>query len=127
MDQFTLVRAGANAAQSCRLGAASTPLFNSLALCLPLSAGIDAFGYEDRRRVQQSFLDLRLDRPAARAVLSDVARKYFLQYVTQSRNTRNRLDAAKVWAGTEAGGAAAAATLLCVLLLLLLAPVCSRS
>ncbi|PSC73353.1 chloroplastic isoform X2 [Micractinium conductrix] len=60
-----------------------------------LAAGIDAFGYEDRRRVQQSFLDLRLDRPAARAVLSDVARKYFLQYVTQSRNTRNRLDAAK--------------------------------
>ncbi|EFN52285.1 hypothetical protein CHLNCDRAFT_139027 [Chlorella variabilis] len=44
-----------------------------------LAAGIDGFGFQDRQRVQQAFKDLRLERPAARA----------------SRNTRNRLDAAK--------------------------------
>ncbi|KAL4434488.1 hypothetical protein ABPG75_000929 [Micractinium tetrahymenae] len=60
-----------------------------------LAAGIDGFGFEDRRAVQQAFKDLRMDRAAARAVLEDVARKYFLQFITQSRNTRNRLDAAK--------------------------------
>ncbi|KAL4420333.1 hypothetical protein ABPG77_010238 [Micractinium sp. CCAP 211/92] len=60
-----------------------------------LAAGIDGFGFEDRRLVQQAFKDLRMDRAAARAVLDDVARKYFLQYITQSRNTRNRLDASK--------------------------------
>ena len=41
----------------------------------PALPGIDGFGYEDRRRVQQAFADLRLERPAARAVLEDVARK----------------------------------------------------
>lgn len=40
-----------------------------------LGAGIDRFGYEDRRRVQQAFEDLRLDRAAARKMLDDVARK----------------------------------------------------
>lgn len=42
--------------------------------CAP-AAGIDGFGYEDRRKVQQSFQDLRLERPAAREVLAEVARK----------------------------------------------------
>lgn len=41
----------------------------------PPPPGIDAFGFEDRRRVQQAFIDLRMERPAARAVLDDVARK----------------------------------------------------
>jgi hypothetical protein len=36
-----------------------------------------------------------MDRPAARQVLKDAARKHFLQFITQSRNTRNRLDASK--------------------------------
>ena len=40
-----------------------------------MGAGIDAFSTVDRQRVQASFLDLKLERPAARAVLDVVARK----------------------------------------------------
>ena len=40
-----------------------------------MAAGIDAFSTVDRQRVQASFLDLKMERPAARAVLDDVARK----------------------------------------------------
>ncbi|KAL4860244.1 hypothetical protein ACK3TF_000429 [Chlorella vulgaris] len=60
-----------------------------------LAAGIDGFSFQDRQRVQAAFRDLRMDRPAARQVLKDAARKHFLQFITQSRNTRNRLDASK--------------------------------
>eukprot|EP00887_Chlorella_sp_A99_P004420 scaffold30.g4420.t1 len=58
-------------------------------------AGIDAFSTEDRRRVQQRFNDLRMDRAVAREVIDDAARKAFLQYISKSRNQRNRLDASK--------------------------------
>lgn len=60
-----------------------------------LGAGIDAFSTEDRRRVQQRFNDLRMDRAVAREVIDDAARKAFLQYISKSRNQRNRLDASK--------------------------------
>lgn len=62
---------------------------------LALSAGIDSFGFEDRRNVKSAFEDLRLDRQAAKQILDTVARKYFMQFISKSRNQRNRLDTAK--------------------------------
>lgn len=60
-----------------------------------LSAGIDGFGFEDRAAVRSAFESLRLDRAVAKEIVDEVARKYLLQFVTTSRNQRDRIAAAK--------------------------------
>ena len=60
-----------------------------------MSGGIDGFNYEDRQDVRKAFDDLRLERAIAKEIVAEVGRKYLLQFVTQSRNTRDRINAAK--------------------------------
>ncbi len=60
---------------ACSQRSASRPELLSCESGASPRAGIDGFGFEDRRLVQQAFKDLRMDRAAARAVLDDVARK----------------------------------------------------
>ena len=60
-----------------------------------MAGGIDGFGYDDRVAVRKSFESLRLDRGIAKEVVDEVGRKYLLQFITQSRNTRDRINAAK--------------------------------
>lgn len=60
-----------------------------------MSGGIDGFGYDDRLEVRKAFESLRLDRALAKETLAEVGRKYLLQFVTTSRNTRDRINAAK--------------------------------
>lgn len=60
-----------------------------------LAAGVETFGFEDRKMVKAAYQAVRLDRPTARNLLSDASRKYLLQYVTKSRIQRSRVDAAK--------------------------------
>lgn len=60
-----------------------------------LGAGIDHFGFEDRAAVKSAFEGLRLDRSVAKDILAEVARKYLLQFVSMSRNQRDRIAAAK--------------------------------
>jgi hypothetical protein len=60
-----------------------------------LAAGVETFGFEDRKKVKAAYQAVRLDRPSARTILSDASRKYLLQYVTKSRIQRSRVDAAK--------------------------------
>ena len=60
-----------------------------------LAAGIDRFSYHDRDNMKDAMKDLRLGNALAKEILDACARKTFQGFITRSRSTRNRLDAAK--------------------------------
>lgn len=60
-----------------------------------MSVGIDGFGYDDRQAVAKAFEDLKIDRQVAKEIVDEVGRKYLLQFISTSRNQRDRITAAK--------------------------------
>lgn len=60
-----------------------------------MAAGIDGFCFEDRESVKKSFEDLRLERSVAKSIVDEIGRKYLLQFITASRNQRDRINSSK--------------------------------
>ncbi|KAK9829243.1 hypothetical protein WJX72_004725 [[Myrmecia] bisecta] len=60
-----------------------------------MGAGVDRFGFADRKAVKAALADMRLSEELGKEILASVARKAFLGFITRSRSTTNKLEAAK--------------------------------
>ncbi|KAL6774241.1 hypothetical protein ACKKBG_A24285 [Auxenochlorella protothecoides x Auxenochlorella symbiontica] len=60
-----------------------------------LAAGAEGFGLRERGAVRDARRDLRLDPSIARRLLAAAGRRHLLQFITNARKTKSRVDGAK--------------------------------